>query len=46
MDGEMMYWAANAVATWLGMDGGWIDIVAMQCPENMATFRKMLKKAT
>jgi len=45
MDGEKMYRAGNAVATWLGMDGGWLDIAAMQCAENIDEFRRMLKKA-
>ena len=46
MDGEKMYRAGNAVATWLGMHGGWMDIAVMQRPENVEKFRKMLKAAT
>jgi hypothetical protein len=44
-DGEKIYRAANALGNWLGLSGGWIDIVAMQGPENIDEFRRMLKKA-
>ncbi len=44
-DGEKIYRAGNALGEWLGLDGGWADIANMQRPENIAKFRKMLKKA-
>lgn len=42
---ETIYRAANAIGEWLGLPGGWIDIVAMQSADNIEEFRKMLKAA-
>ena len=43
-DRERVYRAGNALAGWLGFDS-WIDIVAMQNPENVEELRAILRAA-
>ena len=41
---EMIYAAGNGVAQWLGLDS-WVDVVVMQCPENVEEMRRLVREA-
>ena len=43
-DRDKVYRAGNALAAWLGLDS-WVEIVAMQQPENVARFRAVVNQA-